>query len=85
MLKKFQNHLEQNLPFLFGKRILLATSGGIDSMVMVDLFQKMKFDIALAHCNFKLRGNESNEDQSFLQDYAKSNAITIFTTHFNTF
>ncbi len=84
MFKEFQYHLEQNLSFLFGKRILLATSGGIDSMVMVDVFRKMKFDIALAHCNFQLRGDESNEDQTFLQDYAKANAITIFTTLFDT-
>lgn len=84
MLSKLQNHLNATFPFLKEKKLLLATSGGIDSMVMTDLFRKLKYEIALAHCNFQLRGLESFGDQTFIQEYAEANAIPIFTTLFDT-
>lgn len=84
MLEKFQNHIIQNFDFLIGKRLLLATSGGLDSMIMVDLFHKLSFDMAIAHCNFQLRGIESFEDQKFVQNYANANEIDVFTTQFDT-
>ena len=84
MLQKFQNHINQKFPFLNGKKLLLATSGGLDSMVMVDLFHKLPFDIAIAHCNFQLRGMESFEDQNFVQNYAETNNIELFITQFDT-
>jgi tRNA(Ile)-lysidine synthase len=84
MLQKFQSHIFQNFPFLSGKKLLLATSGGLDSMVMVYLFRKLSFKIAIAHCNFQLRGVESFEDQNFVQNYAESNEIKLFVTQFDT-
>ena len=84
MLQKFQSHIFQNFPFLSGKKLLLATSGGLDSMVMVDLFHKLSFEIAIAHCNFQLRGVESFEDQNFVQHYAEANEIKLFVTQFDT-
>lgn len=84
MLEKFQNHIIQNFDFLIGKRLLLATSGGLDSMIMVDLFHKLSFDMAMAHCNFQLRGIESFEDQKFVQNYAHANEIDVFITQFDT-
>ena len=84
MLQKFQSHIFQNFPFLSGEKLLLATSGGLDSMVMVDLFRKLSFKIAIAHCNFQLRGVESFEDQNFVQNYAESNEIKLFVTQFDT-
>jgi tRNA(Ile)-lysidine synthase len=84
MQQKFENHIAENFDFLIGKKLLLATSGGIDSMVMVDLFRKLTFEIAIAHCNFQLRGLESFGDQKFIQDYAKDNKIPLFLTQFDT-
>ena len=84
MQQKFENHIAQNFSFLIGKNLLLATSGGIDSMVMVDLFHKLSFEIAMAHCNFQLRGLESFEDQNFVQNYAQTNEIPLFLTQFDT-
>lgn len=84
MLLQFENHLIQNFQFLVGKKLLLATSGGLDSMVMVHLLQKLSYSIAIAHCNFQLRGVESFEDQNFVNDYALSNQIPIFITQFDT-
>lgn len=79
-----QNHIEKNIPFLKEKKLLLAVSGGLDSMVLLHLFQELKFDIAIAHCNFQLRGVESFGDQKFIQDYADTNAIPIYVTQFDT-
>lgn len=56
MLQKLENHIQQNLSFLKDKKLLLAVSGGIDSMVLVDLFHKLKYDVAVAHCNFQSCG-----------------------------
>ena len=84
MIQKFANHINQNFPFLNGKKLLLATSGGLDSMVMVDLFKKSNFEIAMAHCNFQLRGIESFGDQNFVQDYSETNKIELFLTQFDT-
>ena len=84
MLQKFQNHLLHNFQFLSGKKILLATSGGKDSMVMVHLFQQLDYKIGIAHCNFQLREMESFEDQNFVQEYASANDIPVFITQFDT-
>lgn len=84
MKQKLENHLSQNLQFLNGKKLLLATSGGLDSMVMADLFHKLNYEIAIAHCNFQLREMESFEDQNFVQEYANTNSTPLFLTQFDT-
>ena len=84
MLQKFQNHLLHNFQFLRGKKILLATSGGKDSMVMLHLFQQLNYKIGIAHCNFQLREMESFGDQNFVQEYASANNIPVFITQFDT-
>lgn len=84
MLSKLENHLSEKFSFLKEKKLLLATSGGLDSMVMVYLFKKMNFDIAMAHCNFQLRGLESFGDQNFIEVYAETNKIPVFITQFDT-
>ncbi|KDN53767.1 tRNA lysidine(34) synthetase TilS [Flavobacterium seoulense] len=84
MLNKFKKHIYQNFPFLENSKLLLATSGGIDSIVLVHLLHQLKYDIALAHCNFQLRGMESFGDQNFIQEYANANEIPLFLTQFDT-
>ena len=84
MLEKLQAHIRENFPFLENKKLLLATSGGLDSMVMVELFRQLPYEIALAHCNFQLRGIESFEDQKFVENYAEQYAIPLFATQFDT-
>ncbi|SFB28325.1 tRNA(Ile)-lysidine synthase [Flavobacterium swingsii] len=84
MLLKLQNHLSKNFPFLKEKKLLLATSGGIDSMILLHLFQELNYNIAIAHCNFQLRGLESFGDQQFVQDYASTHNIEVFVTLFDT-
>ncbi|RZJ64613.1 MAG: tRNA lysidine(34) synthetase TilS [Flavobacterium sp.] len=84
MLSKLQKHLSENFNFLKEKKLLIAVSGGIDSMVLVHLLKKLDYDISLAHCNFNLRGEESNRDEKFISAYADKNNIKIYVTHFDT-
>ncbi|HLA55579.1 MAG TPA: tRNA lysidine(34) synthetase TilS [Flavobacterium sp.] len=84
MLEKFQKYLSQNLSFLKDKKLLLAISGGVDSMVMAELFKSLGYDISIAHCNFNLRGSESDSDTDFVKNYAGANNLKIHITHFDT-
>jgi len=84
MLLEFQKHLAENLPFLKEKKLLLALSGGIDSMVLAQLLKESDCTVALAHCNFQLRGNESDGDEKFIRDFALKNNFQLFVTRFDT-
>ncbi|MCV9926227.1 tRNA lysidine(34) synthetase TilS [Flavobacterium sp. LS1R49] len=84
MLQKFKNHIIRTFPFLEKKKLLLATSGGLDSMVMVHLFGQLDYDFAIVHCNFQLRGLESFGDQDFVSAAADSLKRPFFITQFDT-
>ena len=77
MLTKFQSHINENLPFLKKKKLLLATSGGIDSMVLLHLCHQLELDIRVAHCNFQLRGDESDKDEDFVKSQTDKLQIPI--------
>lgn len=80
----FQNHLKEKLPFLQGKKILVAISGGIDSVVLTHLFHDAGYSISLAHCNFQLRGKESEKDALFVRQLAIKLEIPLYETTFET-
>jgi tRNA(Ile)-lysidine synthase len=84
MLQKFQNHLNAKLPFLKGKRLLLAVSGGIDSMVLLYLCHQLDLSFAVAHCNFQLRGDESDADEQFVRDICEALHRPLFIEKFVT-
>lgn len=84
MLTKFQNHINQNFPFLNGRKLLLATSGGIDSMVLLHLCHQAGLDIRVAHCNFQLRGEESDQDEKFVVSECEKLETLVFVNHFDT-
>ncbi len=67
----------QKIPGYQKKRFLLTISGGVDSVVLSDLFKKLELDFELAHCNFKLRGEESDADQAFVTQWAKQLDIPL--------
>lgn len=65
-------------------KVLLGVSGGLDSMVMVDLFHRAGFETGIAHCNFQLRGLESDEDEAFVKEMASQKKIRFYTQQFDT-
>ena len=71
-------------PDIENKKLILALSGGIDSMVLSDLLLKAKADFVLAHCNFHLRGEESDGDERFVREYAERNGLKVFVKQFDT-
>ena len=77
MFNLFQRHIDSDFPFLKNASLLVATSGGVDSMVLTELCRKLDFDIALAHCNFKLRAAESDDDEAFIRSYAKTHNLKL--------
>ncbi|WP_426430685.1 tRNA lysidine(34) synthetase TilS [Winogradskyella sp. HB-48] len=84
MLNAFKNHTEEQFPFLKNSRLVIAISGGIDSVVLAHLCHKLNFDFALAHCNFNLRGNESDADEDFVLDLGEQLDVEVFVQNFDT-
>lgn len=81
ILIQFQSNLK---PIESSKSsFLLAVSGGIDSMVLCDLFLKSNLNFTVAHCNFQLRANESELDEEFVKNYCIQNQIEFHSKKFN--
>ncbi len=84
MKKAFATLLDSSFSFLKQNPILLAVSGGIDSMVLTHLCHEAGLDFAIAHCNFKLRGLESDADAVFVSELAVQLGRKIFIQEFDT-
>ncbi|MEL6916367.1 MAG: tRNA lysidine(34) synthetase TilS [Bacteroidota bacterium] len=84
MVNEFRAHIKKQFPSLQGTTFLLACSGGVDSTVLAYLCKRSKMDFAIAHCNFNLRGTESDADEKFVKDLADKLEKKIHVTHFET-
>lgn len=84
MLKHFINFIKEKELFLPSDKILLAVSGGVDSMVLLHLFRQSEYQFGVVHCNFKLRGIDSDEDERFVEEQVFIHGIPYFSTHFET-
>lgn len=84
MIEAFKNHIYTQLSFLIKHKLLIACSGGLDSVVLAHLCHELKLNIALAHCNFNLRGSESDGDETFVFDLADRLELEAFLEHFDT-
>ncbi|MBN2615331.1 MAG: tRNA lysidine(34) synthetase TilS [Bacteroidales bacterium] len=78
MLERFKEYIHQLDLCKPGERILIALSGGIDSMVLTHLFMEAGYNCSLVHCNFQLRGQESDEDESFVMSQARRLSLPLF-------
>ena len=85
MQEKLEAFVSENNLFCKNDRILIALSGGVDSVVLAHLMLKANYDIALAHCNFHLREEESNRDEAFVRSWAEKNGVRLFVKEFDTF
>lgn len=84
LLKEFQSFVQNNSLFEPKHKLLIAVSGGVDSMVLMQLLHSNKYQISCAHVNFKLRGEESDADATFVEEYCLKNNIPYFYKTFNT-
>ncbi|MCF0075071.1 tRNA lysidine(34) synthetase TilS [Dyadobacter sp. CY261] len=80
MLDSFLTFINQHTPDLKQQPTLLAVSGGIDSVVMTHLFHRLGLAAGIAHCNFGLRGEESEGDEAFVRELAARCNFPFFVT-----
>ena len=77
MLNKLKSFLTEYQLAESNEKLILAVSGGKDSVVMAHLFHQLDYTFAIAHCNFKLRAEDSDEDENFVEELAhKLNAVS---------
>lgn len=86
LLHKFQQHWQEEFGQLTpgNTRLLVAVSGGVDSVVLVDLLNRAGFDFVMAHVNFQLRGSESERDEQFVRSLADLYGKELLVQKFDT-
>lgn len=84
MLKQFEINITKNTLFSKTDKLLVAFSGGVDSVVLANLLHKSGYNIELAHCNFQLRGQEAKDDTVFCESFAKSINAPFHVIYFDT-
>ncbi len=84
MVDRFRKFIKQKDLCRETDRVLVAVSGGVDSVVMLDLFLKNGFSVGLAHCNFGLRNEESDGDEQFVKSLAEERNIPYYVEPFET-
>ena len=82
MITEFKSHIERQGLCRFGERVLLAVSGGVDSVVMAHLFAESGYECAIAHCNFQLRAVDSDADEEFVRSLAGSLEMPVYVKRF---
>ena len=84
MLKRFIKYVEENRLFGLGETILIGVSGGIDSVVLLDLMDKAGYSIGIAHCNFRLRELDSDADEALVDRLAMKYNKPLYKASFDT-
>ena len=84
LLDHFEQYNARHSLFTHDDKILLTVSGGVDSMVMLALFVEAGYSVGVAHCNFALRGAESDEDEATVAAEAVKYGVPIYNKRFDT-
>ncbi len=84
LLEKFKAYIKHQHLFQTKDKLLLAVSGGVDSIVLCELCKQAGYDFAIAHCNFQLRGEESERDEKFVRELGKKYDVEVLVKKFDT-
>lgn len=84
MLDKVKRYIADNQLFEQSDKLLVGLSGGADSMALLNVLIELKYDCVAAHCNFHLRGEESDKDQLYVEDWCNFKNIPLITVDFDT-
>ena len=84
LLEEFEKYIAENELFSHDDKLLLTVSGGVDSMVMMALTAAAGYRFGVAHCNFQLRGNESDEDEVLVENEARRYGVEFYNKRFDT-
>ena len=82
--KRFEENIKQQNLFLPKDKLLLAVSGGVDSVVLCELCKQAGYSFSIAHCNFRLRDKESERDKGFVAGLAKKYSVDFYLKEFDT-
>ena len=85
MESQFLSYITRHLPDIRYKKLLLAVSGGLDSMLLYHFCKYYNMDIAVAHCNFGLRATESDAETAFVKTTMQEAGVVCFSKHFDTY
>lgn len=83
MLNLFKNFIKKKNLFSKKSNILIAISGGVDSMVLANFFYESKINFTIAHCNFKLRGYNSDKDEYLVKNISEKYKVNFYKKNFN--
>ena len=81
---QIQAYIQTENLFCADNHLLVALSGGADSVALLRVLLELGYSCAAAHCNFHSRGEESNRDEVFCQTLCKELNIELHVTHFDT-
>ncbi|PCE64054.1 tRNA lysidine(34) synthetase TilS [Sediminicola luteus] len=84
MLPEFKEHIESHFPEILSHPTMVAISGGMDSVVLTHLLIQLDIKPSLAHCNFQLRGEESDADAEFVSELAEKWNLQLYSKTFET-
>ena len=84
LLQQYNNYIKKQNLFQQKDKLLIAVSGGVDSVVLCELTKQAGYDFAIAHCNFQLRGDDSNRDEKFVQELATKYGVAFYIKYFDT-
>jgi tRNA(Ile)-lysidine synthase len=84
LLHRFKELVQQQNLFHPKDKLLLAVSGGVDSVVLCELCKLAGYDFSIAHCNFQLRGQESDRDEEFVRNLGKKYGVEVLVKKFDT-
>lgn len=84
MLRQFKQFVNDNALFDRNHSLLAAVSGGADSVVMLHLLAQCRLKVAVAHCNFQLRGADADGDEEFVRQLATRYEMPFYSIHFDT-
>ncbi len=84
LLENFLKNIKDNDLFTAKDRLLLAVSGGVDSVVLCELCKHAGYDFIIAHCNFQLRGADSDRDEQFVLNLAANYGVEFYSKTFDT-
>lgn len=82
--EKVAQYINQKQLFVPTDKVLVALSGGADSVALLCLLKDLGYDCEAAHCNFHLRGEESDRDEAFVRQLCAKQQIRLHTIHFDT-